>query len=43
MYNIIHYKDLRKYTNKYKDLIYRFDWSNIKNVYDDKFEEISNN
>ena len=42
IYNIIHYKDLRKYTNKYKDLIYRFDWSNIKNVYDDKFEEISN-
>jgi glycosyltransferase involved in cell wall biosynthesis len=40
IYNIIHYKDLRKYTNKYKDLISRFDWSSMKNVYDDKFEKI---
>ena len=38
--HLVNYKDLRKYTNKYKDLIYRFDWSNMKNVYDEKFEEI---
>ena len=40
VYNLIHYKDLRKYTNRYKDIIYRFDWSNMKNEYDDKFEKI---
>ena len=42
IYNIIHYKDLRKYANNYKDLIYRFDWSNMKNVYDGEFEKIFN-
>jgi len=41
--NIINYKDLRKYTNKYKKLIYRFDWSNMKKVYDEEFEKIFNN
>ena len=40
VYNIINYKDLRKYTNRYKELISRFDWSNIKNVYDETFEKI---
>ena len=42
-YSIIHYKDLRKYAYKYKELIYRFDWSNMKNVYDRQFEKIYNN
>ena len=40
VYHLIHYKDLRKYTTRYKDIIFRFDWSNIKNEYDDKFEKI---
>ena len=40
VYHLIHYKDLRKYTNRYKDIIFRFDWSNMKNEYDDKFKKI---
>ena len=42
-YNINNYKDLRKYTKKYKELISRFDWSNMKSVYDEQFEKIFNN
>ena len=40
--SIINYKDLRKSTNKYKELIYRFDWSNMKNEYDRQFEKFFN-
>ena len=40
--SITNYKDLRKSTNKYRELIYRFDWSNMKNEYDRQFEKFFN-
>ena len=43
IYNILHYKDLRKYTNRYNKIISRFDWSNMKKVYDKTFQKISIN
>ena len=43
IYNILHYKDLRKSTNLYKEIISRFDWSNMKKVYDETFQKISIN
>ena len=39
---IINYKDLRKSTIKYRELINRFDWSIIIREYDEKFEFIYN-
>ena len=40
--SIINYKNLRKSTIKYRELINRFDWSNIVEEYDEKFEYIYN-
>ena len=37
------YKNLRKISTKYKDIIYRFNWSELINDYDDKFVQIYNN
>ena len=40
--SIINYKNLRKSTIKYRELINRFDWSNIIKEYDEKFDFIYN-